>query len=1004
MVKTYIPPLKFTIDYINSKPRDLKSPKIHDEIQIPKSRCIHFNMFNTIEEDNYESFNFLNEIIREKILFYSVEKLYKPRGKLRITSKKLMSYNQDLRKKFSKAKIILDSDKVTITNRDLMVYNYKTLYVNNIYQVQPMLNYYKTINTLETLIHNINNSGDFLYNMVLFNIPVLFPSISKLTTDSKKEMNVTLAKRYPDMDSILLLELWNMMYADRDSIFKKIDSEKLQSIYFIFTNNNKYTVYKLTDLLSLSKELKIDGRYPGKSNLEASKIMMATLQLFKVKTTLSEETLKGMDEINIEDVDITNMSDKELDQFLKDMGMDTDEEIEDEEEEETPNIISEITPKNNFKKEIKTIDDVKENLTKEIDTSILKKTISKAEATRVLETLDTQMDKTFELNGKESTLKEILSYDNIDITNRAIDLPSNTTVLDKEMLSNLNDNLDKKYMKDLYYKDLFNSIYSVQNGKVAVLDHSIAKKKSFMGEVEEHSITIKPIDGGAPTTIKQILPVIDPETGTYKMSSNEYILRYQRIDLPIRKTSPTEVLLSSYAGKLFIEKNVLQTNNPSIWISKKLAADDRFSNIIMKRNSPFDLELMKDYTMFGNVLNRFTFDGILFTFDYINRLSTLGDLDLVDYVKKVEKDNDLTFIGVKNNTRYYIAKDRTIVIESGKEIKTISEDIYSFLNIDTTNMPTEFAVIKILNKVIPLGVILLFYIGLDSLLAKLKVSKRYYTKEDKYKLLPNEYAIELDGGKLVFDRKDAQAMIILSGIPKDISRGLKIEDLSDKESLSTIFNIMQLSIAHSTHITSIEDTFIDNITRDKLKAMKEPMDIHNLLIRAAELLVDDNYKNPNNITDNAIVRYERVPGMMYKVLSTAVKTYNTKNVLSKAKITVDPYAVWKMMGDDSTSMLVTNNNPIDTIKQRDNVTYLGEFGRSKITMTIPSRAMTPEEIGIISEASPDSGDSGINVYLTHSANITNLRGMVTPIDMKDHTINKALSTANILNPFIVNDD
>ncbi len=1005
MTKTYILPLKFNLDYVNGRPKNLKDPIIHTEIEIPKSRAIHINMLNMIEEDDYESLNVLQPILRDKIFFYNIEKLHNPKGKLRFTKKNINVYKQDLRKKYYKSKIINDDDSsVTISNRDLMVFNYKTMYVNTVYQVQQLKNYYIVINALETLVHNINNS-DFNHNMIMLDIPILFPKLSTLVTDSRKEMSLTILKKYPDLNSLVLLELWNMMFKDRDSIFKKINKDKLDTVYLTFNYSNKYTSYRLSDLMSLSKELEVVGRFKGKDELTAAKIMMITLILFKQKTIMSDTVLKGVIADSDDDIDFDKISDKELDLILKDADMIDDEPIDDIDEIPEEIIpIGEVRKPDSFKADINTIEDVKENLTKVIDKATVSKTISKGEATILTEILDTQLDQVFELNGVEQTLGEILDYGNVDKTNRAITMPKSDVTLDEEMLSNLNENLDKRYLKELYHKDIFNAIYSIQNSKMVITGHAINKKKSFMGEVEEHIIDVKPIGSGRATPVKIMLPAIDMESGTYKMSSNEYLIRWQRKDLGLRKTSPTEVLLTSYSGKIFIEKNAMQKNNPSIWLSKLVSTNDRFTNIILKRNKPHGLDLIKDYTSFGSTINRFIFDGISFTFDYKNRLSLLSDMIESDKVKALEKSENMIFTGIKNGRHYYMKKDGSIVSNSKDGIKQEADTIYSFLEIDTKNMPNEFANIAISGKSIPIGIILLYYVGLDKLLSMLKTKKRFYSKEDKYKLLDNEFSVELDDGKLVFDKSDRKAMLIFAGIPKEISKSLILDDLNNKANIASIFNLMELSIAHSTAIDNIEDGFIDNVTKDTLAEMKEPTDIHNLLIRAVELLVDDNYQNPNNITENSIVRYERIAGMVHKTLNNAVKTYHTKNVLSKARLTVDPYAVWKMIGDDSTSMLITNNNPIDTIKQRDNVTFLGEFGRNKITMTVGSRIMTPDEIGIISEASPDSGDSGINVYLTHAASIGNLRGMVNPIDMKDHSISKALSSANILNPFIVNDD
>lgn len=1003
MTESYILPLTFNLDYINGRAKNLKSPIIHTDIEIPKSRSIHINMLNTIDEDNYESLNVIQPIVRDKILFYNVEKLHNPIGKLRFLNKSLNTYKQELKKSYNKSKTVEDDDKLTISNRDLMVFNYKTLYVNNSYQVQQLKNHYIVENALGTMVDNINNS-DFIHNLIMLDIPTIFPTLNVLNTDSRKEMSVSVLKHFPDLNSLVILELWDMMFKDRDSKFNKIDKDKLDTVYLVFNHTGKYTIYRLSDLMSLSKELGVSGRFNGKDNTSAAKIMMATLLLFRQRTTISPDLLRGIDADDTT-IDLDNITDKELELIFKDAGMLDETEIEEIPEEIIP--ITEAKKADTFKADLNTIDDVKTNLTTVIDKATVTKNISKGEATILSEILENQLEQVFEINGVDQKLGDILRYDNIDKTNRAIPMPKSKVVLDDEMISNLNDNLDKRYIKELYYKDLFNAIYSLQNGKMVITGHTINRRKSFMGEVEEHIVDVKPIGGGRATPLKIILPVIDPDLGTYKMSSNEYLLRYNRKDLPIRKTSPTEVLLSSYSGKLFIEKNAMQKNNPSIWLSKTISIDDRFTNIILKRNKPHSLDLIKDYTMFGNTINRFIYDGISFTFDYKNRLSLIPDMVMSDKVKELESSRDMVFIGVKGNTNYYMKKDGTIVTTTSNNLDSLKEvgsNIYSFLNINIKNQPSEFASINIYNKNIPLGIVLLYYVGLDKLLEMVGTKKRFYTKEENYKVLDTEFSVELDDGRLVFDKSDRKVMMLFSGIPKEISKSLAVDELSNKTSISSIFNIMELSIAYSTQIDSIEDGYIDNITRDTLAEMGEPTDIHHLLLRAVELLIDDNYKNPNNITENSIVRYERIPGMVHKTLNNAVKTYNTKNVLSRTRLSVDPYAVWKMIGDDSTSMLITNNNPIDTIKQRDNVTFLGEFGRSKITMTIASRIMTPEEVGIISEASPDSGDSGINVYLTHSAAIGNLRGMLNPIDMKDHTINKALSTTNILNPFVINDD
>lgn len=526
MTESYILPLKFNLDYINGRAKNLKSPIIHTDIEIPKSRAIHINMLNTIDEDNYESLNVLQPIVRDKILFYNVEKIHNPIGKLRFLNKSLNTYKQELRKSYSKSKIIEDDDKLTISNRDLMVFNYKTLYVNNLYQVQQLKNHYIVENALGTMVNNINNS-DFLHNLIMLDIPIIFPTLSVLNTDSRKEMSVSILKHFPDLNSLVLLELWDMMFKDRDSKFSKIDKDKLDKVYLSFNNNNKYTIYRLSDLMSLSKELEVDGRFNGKDNTSAAKIMIATLVLFKQRSTLSPDLLKGID-ASVDIADLDNITDKELDLIFKDAGMMDEINVDEIPEEIIP--IGETKKVDTFKSDLNTINDVKDNLTKVIDKATVNKNISKGEATILSDILESQSEQIFEINGVEQKLGDILRYDNIDKANRAIPMPKSKVVLDDEMISNLNDNLDKRYIKELYYKDLFNAIYSIQNGKMVITGHTINRRKSFMGEVEEHIVDVKPIGGGRATPLKIILPVIDPDLGTYKMSGNEYLIRFQRKD------------------------------------------------------------------------------------------------------------------------------------------------------------------------------------------------------------------------------------------------------------------------------------------------------------------------------------------------------------------------------------------------------------------------------------------------------------------------------------------
>ena len=198
--------------------------------------------------------------------------------------------------------------------------------------------------------------------------------------------------------------------------------------------------------------------------------------------------------------------------------------------------------------------------------------------------------------------------------------------------------------------------------------------------------------------------------------------------------------------------------------------------------------------------------------------------------------------------------------------------------------------------------------------------------------------------------------------------------------------------------------YVDPISLSILKQMKEPTNFKGLLIRSTELLTDDNYKNPNSIDGMSIKGYERIPGMMYKELITALKEYENKTYFSKSKLTVNPYSILNKLNEDSTTTLIDDLNPMATLKQEEDVTFLGMNGRTKETLARETRVFNTNEVGIISEATRDSGDVGVSAYLSADPLITNTRGMVGEYDPnKDHPVN-IYSTSAMLCPFILSDD
>ena len=171
------------------------------------------------------------------------------------------------------------------------------------------------------------------------------------------------------------------------------------------------------------------------------------------------------------------------------------------------------------------------------------------------------------------------------------------------------------------------------------------------------------------------------------------------------------------------------------------------------------------------------------------------------------------------------------------------------------------------------------------------------------------------------------------------------------------------------------------------------------------MLLDNNFKHPNSVTDMMFKGYERIAGIIYKTLVYAYKDYDNASVFSRANIVLDKYAILqKIMGDNS-KVAVDDLNPLAFIKQKEDTTYLGDGGRGKEGMVKRTREFNTTEVGIVSEATKDSGSVGITAYMTANPNISTINGLLdTSKDSNELKWENMLSTSSMLTPFGITDD
>lgn len=573
-------------------------------------------------------------------------------------------------------------------------------------------------------------------------------------------------------------------------------------------------------------------------------------------------------------------------------------------------------------------------------------------------------------------------------------------VQDKSMLHSSLMAMDHEYVSHVLHKDNMSMVASLQKAGVIIRNHTVEVEHSALGSYENHTIEWKPVDG-MPSTVRVRIPKIDPD-GTFMSGGSKYVMRKQRVDIPIRKINPHSVALTSYYGKTFVSINEKKANNSTEYLIKLLNEASMTDHEYIQRVNPakvFDNNFTAPYiynAMADNFKSIITNDFTL-VFDHSEREKIVSDpLKLAELEK-----NGSRVVGFWGKTPMIVDKDNLFHVVGAK---MLGRDIFSMLGFDISKAPVDFTEVRIYSKAVPVALVLGYTIGFTDLVRLLGAQVRYVEGRRVKDLQPHEYAIVFHDQTVVLSRKQRAISLILAGF-NEYAKQLKTFDLEDFNNKDVYLNLLESKGLGSVYIREMDTTqqlFVDSITKGLLEDMHEPTTFNGLLIRATEMLEHYHHPDSQDMSKMRIRGYERLSGAIYKELAGAIRQYRNKNLSGRSKIDISPYQVWSSIMKDPAIKLVEDINPIQNLKESEIVTYVGEGGRGKDSMNKASRAYHQLDMGIVSEATVDSSDVGVNAYLSANPKFLNLRGI--PITNGAITPTSMLSTSALLSPGAEHDD
>lgn len=823
------------------------------------------------------------------------------------------------------------------------VNNLKDFYKYKTYrgaEYDAFMNKFKTvlINTIEP---------DRITDRTIF-IPITIPRVIPKVSEIKRLLNYkgyNLYNRLEDKNMLIILEFIRAL-RNEPSVFDIIKNKEESDVVFLFTIGNKYTFVRDDYLFSLNAANGIESPIHGGN---ADFAIRTFLKYILLTSTSATKSIKELE--NSSSTDVKLVEDKADIDILIDAHNETYKSVDIAEEVK----VESIPLKKILEKKTDIIDTTKEAINNKVNYGVISETTKK------------KMESA--LSEQKETLKELV------ISKKEIELPieqypDSDVIIDKNMTKNTVEAFDKYYIDHIYKKQQAQMVFGIQRSGNVISNYDVDVKEDINNSLETHNITIIQPTGRSVNT-KIIVPKLD-SNGSLKINNNIYKMRKQKVDIPIRKISPTQVALTSYYSKIFIRKAEVNTNNSGYDIYKSIR--DRvgvdISVLVTGKSEVFGTKLPNVYTLFSRYIKSFRFKGIYFNFVYSS-------------IESLFSKSDKLIIGKKGNELFYLDENGNIY--SDKVDKT---PLLDFLKIDVDTIRPEYANIYLLGQRIPLIIPIMYYNGFRSVLKSLNC--RYREVDGRVTLEKFEYPIKFKDTTFVLDRRDGVATILFAGLSriKEL-RTIDSVTLDTKNGVLDFMFLLNYGNKIGTELNNLNSLWVDPITESILEEIKEPTTFIGLLFRSAELLKDGYSKGQNDTSQILIKGYERLNGMVYNVLTKSIRDYEHKLGKIQTKISVNPYEVLGMLSEDSTIMLEEDINPIEMMKMKEDITLTGKFGRDKAGVSIKDRVYDKSNVGIISEASKDSKDIGITSYLSAVPKLDNIYGIIRGDYQKD------LTTANI---------
>ena len=593
--------------------------------------------------------------------------------------------------------------------------------------------------------------------------------------------------------------------------------------------------------------------------LENKKEELKNLMFSKVAKTIRANNLTDFEAATRDEKDLMVAIDKKVDDYLK-----------------KPENLQKTIP--DLVAEIETDNEIKSKAIRYVETK--KASIIRAD------TLTKGLEKETDIIG---SLQD-LDYDGE--TNIADNFNIDVAYIDDRIKTSRLSSFDEEYNKKQAMKDLTNVVSNFSNNEYSPLtvdSINIVDSDTDVDDKKTMHVRYK-TDDGKSLSFQVDIPKIVDKRYLY-LGGNKKVIKKQLIRLPIVKTKSDRVEITTNYNKITVERTNGKLSRKNAYILKKLKE--------IKENPGFEIEYGDNSVVNAQMgySNDFEYEELASSINKIktgkytllfNRDYMRDEIDTLDIPENFI-DRDKTPLGFETVGETFKAlifiQNRKILkynIE-GKNIEEVSNSLFEFLTEDVLKLDMSilpsigksfiYTKMKFLATTYPMFPVIASQKGITNILKRYNVE--YYIREKQEKNNVEYVGVKFKDCYLYY-KDEMRNTLLLNSLylmnPEEYNYSDFDADIPyTRYFMDTYGDSVGIHIRNTLRINF--QVVIDPITRDILLDLKQPTDIIDVLLYANTLLVGNQYKPQNDMTNYRLRSNELVADRLYCMLADAYVNY-----------------------------------------------------------------------------------------------------------------------------------